>query len=105
MEENKLASQEQCEREFKELKTHIIQEAIASEISWRDGKAAQSEDQRTKQHLPEFAMRDLRTTLMLSQITNDAKEWAERGEMTIQTISRLRIGGATEKKDRPEWSD
>jgi hypothetical protein len=34
---------------------------------------------------------------------NDAKEWKERGETTIQTISKQPISGAMKKKDQPEW--
>jgi hypothetical protein len=32
------------------------------------------------------------------------KEWAERGGMTIRTIFKQPTGGATEKKDQPEWA-
>lgn len=35
--------------------------------------------------------------------TGIRKEWAERGQMTIQIISRQRISGAMKKKDQPEW--
>jgi hypothetical protein len=38
-------------------------------------------------------------------ITRIPKGWEERGETIIRTISRQRIGGATEKKDQTEWSD
>lgn len=31
------------------------------------------------------------------------KEWEGRGETTIPAISRQHIGGATKKKDQPEW--
>ena len=37
------------------------------------------------------------------QITEIPKEWEERGETIIQTISKQHIGGAMEKKDPPEW--
>ena len=40
---------------------------------------------------------------MSFQIIEIRKVWAERGEMTTQTISRQRISGAMKKKDRPEW--
>jgi hypothetical protein len=43
------------------------------------------------------------TTAMLSQITKIQEAWEEPGEMTIRTISEQLIGGATEKKDQPEW--
>lgn len=49
--------------------------------------------------------RSLLITLMSYPITNDAKEWAELGETTIQTISRQCIGGVMKKRDQPEWSD
>jgi hypothetical protein len=41
----------------------------------------------------------------LCQTTKIPKEWEGRGEMTIQTISRQLIGGATEKKDQPGSTD
>jgi hypothetical protein len=37
---------------------------------------------------------------ILFRITNDAKEWEEHGETTIQTISKQSIGGAMMKKDQ-----
>ena len=37
------------------------------------------------------------------RITRTRKEWAVRGEMTIQTISKQHTGGVTKKKDQPEW--
>ena len=39
---------------------------------------------------------------MWSQIIKTRKEWAERGEMTIPTISKRPIGGVTKKKDQQE---
>lgn len=33
------------------------------------------------------------------------KEWVVRGETIIQKISRQHTGGATKRKDPPEWSN
>jgi hypothetical protein len=38
-------------------------------------------------------------------ITGVQREWVERGGTTTQIISRRHIGGVTEKRDRPGWSD
>lgn len=37
------------------------------------------------------------------QITEVRKEWEERGEMIIRTISKQHTGGATKKRDQPGW--
>ena len=42
---------------------------------------------------------------MWYRTTRTRKEWEERGGMTIRTISRQHIGGATKKKDRAEWTN
>ena len=49
-----------------------------------------------------FAPRNLLTTTTLCQITKSPRGWEEHGEMIIRTISKQRIGGATEKKDQAE---
>jgi len=42
------------------------------------------------------------TTMTWFRTIGIPKEWAERGETTIQTISKQHIGGVTERKDQPE---
>src|ERR1700733_4453116 len=51
-----------------------------------------------------FAMLSSPTTTTLCQTTGNPKEWEERGETTIRIISKQRIGGATTKRDQPEWT-
>jgi len=50
------------------------------------------------------AMKNSRTTTTSCRIIRIPKAWAVRGEMTIQTTFKQRIGGATRKRDRPEWA-
>src|SRR5947199_228532 len=51
-------------------------------------------------HLP---LKSSPTITISYRITRTRKEWAVRGEMTIQTISKQHTGGVTKKKDQPEW--
>jgi hypothetical protein len=48
-------------------------------------------------------MKNSPNTAISFPITGIPKGWEERGEMTIQTIFKQHTGGATEKKDQPEW--
>jgi hypothetical protein len=49
------------------------------------------------------ATKNSRTTTTLSRTTRIQKEWEDPGETITRTISRQHTGGATKKKDQPEW--
>ena len=48
--------------------------------------------------------RTLRLGVQRIEDPHHPRGWAELGETTTQTIFKQLIGGATEKKDRPEWT-
>jgi hypothetical protein len=48
-------------------------------------------------------MKSSLTTATSCRIIRIPKAWEELGETTIQTISKQRTGGVTEKRDQPEW--
>jgi hypothetical protein len=50
-----------------------------------------------------ICLEEFTTTTMSCRITKTPREWEELGETTIRTTSKQHTGGATKKRDQPEW--